>query len=319
MKKTLELGAMDRNRAGWKNLFRTKQRKPLVRKPSESQNQNQHKLVLFKLEESEISVYKPLGDTNEDLVRLLQFQSPSLISQGRFVVYKMHQNGTHYLQCGEVIHPILPNARVIKVNSDTYILPMRNPNRYWKLSLNLGHESADAFEAVIKRICKFQVDEVDFHLASPFNSFVADDSSLSAGCALHHPQPVTSSAPSMKSSLLLNDDSLSLSINSIGRQLEIELDNELNKSGHQESFNNSFKLPLDDDMDDLDDTLVTFERREKPSSRGNKLTNRFSLTFKSIDFDESMAIEEINKFSGDEIKNIIQMEPQGVISRYLFG
>lgn len=299
MKKTQEVKAMERNRTGWKNLFRSKQKK------THSQTHNQNKFILFQLDESEISVYKPLTSSHDDMTSVLKYQSSSLISQGKFIVYKMNQNGTNYLQSGEVIHPILPNAKVIKVNSNTYILPMRNPNRYWKLSLNSGDDSQilTSFESVIERICKFQVDNIDFQLTSPFNSFIEGDSLL-----IH--QPLPSSITSMKSSLLLNADSISLSIDSIGKQLETELDDELNKN-KIENF--------DDDMDDLNDTLVTFERKSRSQNVGNKLTNRFSLTFKSIDYDEPMAIDEINKYSGNEIKNIIQMEPNGGFSTYLFS
>lgn len=316
MTKTEEIKAMERNRTGWKNLFRTKQRKPQQRV------HNQNKFVLFQLNESEISVYKPLIGTHDDMISVLKYQSSSLISQGKFKVYKMDQNGTNYFQCGEVIHPILPNAKVIKVNPDTYILPMRNPNRYWKLSLNSSDDPqlSIKFESVIDRICKYQINQIDFQLTSPFNSFI-DDESLH----IHQPIPINCSIPSMKSSLLLNDDLISLSINSIGKQLEIDLDDELNKNNIMIIDNNKNENNINDndnyhdDMDDLDDTLITFERKGNPQSRGNKLTNRFSLTFKSIDYDEPMAIDDINKFSEDEIKNIIQMEPTSGFSKYLFG
>lgn len=361
-----EEASLDRNRAGWKGIFRTKQKRasitltqpPAQRKPHDHANRHKQEIpttqrILYQINEAEISVYKPIKPAHaydsEDMISSLKYHSSSLITQGKFKIYKMNHSETTYFQCGDVIHPILPNLKVIKINDNTYILPMSNPKRYWKLSLNVLKN--DDFDQVIDNICQFKLNPIDFDLVSPFNSFLVDDDedtqeeaaqraqgddndnlSYTYTPIIHHPVPIASSINSMKSSLLLND-TMSLSINSIGKELEMDLDEDIDESfnlneKHIGKAVDNYRNDDSDDndsMNDLNDTLISL----KPKKSINQIQNvskRFSLTFKSIPIisDESEDVpnyidnSKIVALTNNDIKKIIESDNEKSTQWWIF-
>lgn len=196
--------------------------------------------TLFRLHESEISVYKSAkdpGDTSaaamgSSIHHIIKNSKSSLIAQGKFQIYQMN-SALNYLNCGPLTHPILPSCTIIKISTNTYIIPIKNPVRYWRLMLNTDDESIlHKFESTIQPISNFKVELlVDFTLSSPFCTIIdtstahtssssvtlksflhvdSEDESPNTGntidaLTLHHPIPIrpnSASTTSMKSSIL---------------------------------------------------------------------------------------------------------------------
>lgn len=208
-------------------------------RPSQGKKKGNRKTI-FRLHESEMSVYKSAKDpgdapaiaTGSSIHHIIKNSKPSLIAQGKFQIYQMN-SALNYLSCGPLTHPILPSCTIIKINTNTYIIPIKNPVRYWRLTLNTDDESIlHKFESTVQPISKFKVDLlVDFTLSSPFCTIIdtstahtssssvtlksflhvdsEDDSPKTENAidalTLHHPIPVrpnSASTTSLKSSIL---------------------------------------------------------------------------------------------------------------------
>lgn len=216
--------------------------------PSSHRKKKDNRKILFDLHESEISVYKALRDTSSESLNtidssihyIIKNSKPSLIAQGKFQIYQMSST-LNYLSCGSLTHPILPSCTFVKVNINTYIIPIKNPTRYWRLTLNTEDDRIiKKFESTVRPISRFKTDILmDFTLDSPFctiidtfNTFTTSSSSsvtlksflhvdsddelndhvlpakignAAESLPLHHPIPVrpnSASTTSVKSSIL---------------------------------------------------------------------------------------------------------------------
>lgn len=143
------------------------------------------KTVLFTLAESEIAVYKAATDVPFDgsssIHSVIKKNKSSLIAQGKLEIYQINSIFT-YLMCGSVIHPILPSCQMIKINSNTFIIPIKNPLRYWRLTLNTENEEVvSAFQEVVQSMAKLEMDLLtDYTLSSPFCTLLDNTNITSA-------------------------------------------------------------------------------------------------------------------------------------------
>ncbi|GMM29316.1 hypothetical protein DAMA08_020320 [Martiniozyma asiatica (nom. inval.)] len=179
-------------RSSFKRLFKIKrvqeeasnenvqESRPLARSPYE----DEHKHILFQLAEADISVYKPIvhdrqlnsTSSTEDIHEIIKSQSARLVTQGKFHIYEMTTSKTKYMVCGDLVHPIFKSVHFIKINPSCYILPMSNPIRYWRIMLNTADMNIlSQFELVLKDICHFKIDELNFTLDSPFTTMIEDE------------------------------------------------------------------------------------------------------------------------------------------------
>lgn len=167
-----------------------------------SNKKKDNKKILFELQESEIAVYKSVKDiansslssstssnslnsiyssdsttlTNSSSIHhIIKNKPSSVISQGKFQIYQIN-NTLNYLSCGSLTHPILRSSQIIKINVNTFIIPIKNqiPNKYWRLTLNTNDENIlSNFITIIKPISKFSVDlMIDYTLHSPFCTLI---------------------------------------------------------------------------------------------------------------------------------------------------
>ena len=61
----------------------------------------------------------------------------SLLAHGIFEIFQLHQGDVTYLSCGNnFIYPLLPKIKVFRINSNQFLLPLVNPERYWKIFIN---------------------------------------------------------------------------------------------------------------------------------------------------------------------------------------
>jgi hypothetical protein len=136
------------------------------------------KRILFSLTESELAVYKLDSSSNNlssnlNIQEIIKNNKSSLLSQGKFEIYQINSI-LNYFICGSLTHPILPSCQFIKINLNTYIVPIKNPVRYWRLTLNSeDDEIIENFESLIRSIANFKIDLlIDFTLTSPFCTLV---------------------------------------------------------------------------------------------------------------------------------------------------
>lgn len=200
------------------------------------------RVILFSHTESNVSQYK-LDYDESDLHVILRNHKPSVISQGKFQIYTINMI-FNYFTSGSLTHPILPSSQFIKINSNTYIIPIRNRRRYWKLSLNTEDNTIiEEFEKVLDSIAKLKINMVvDFPLPSPFTSFINPSdcpnitnknnilTSNSDSLILYHPVPVrpqTSSTVSINTNSLDNTNADISSLNTTYSDIDkIEIDND---------------------------------------------------------------------------------------------
>ena len=61
----------------------------------------------------------------------------ALLAHGIFEIFQLHQGDVTYLSCGNnFIYPLLPKIKVFRINSNQFLLPLVNPERYWKIFIN---------------------------------------------------------------------------------------------------------------------------------------------------------------------------------------
>lgn len=280
-----------------RKLLRSKSKKKGHTKATNTNNTSTHshpvtsdytsKITLFAFQESEISQYK--GETDvSDLHVILQSIQPSVMTQGKFKIYSINSI-FNYFNCGSLTHPLLPSSKFIKIDSNTYIIPIKNPIRYWKLSLNTTDQRVIGdFEQTVKAIAKLETNMIsDFTLTSPFTTFIENTTDTSKSpiiatesLTLHHPTPLrppTSSTISLTSNSLLNNID------------DFSVDTTYSDLDKLENCHDDISITEENPDDDLDDFL-----------NADVATTADSLSL-DIDFDISLT-DSLNETNETEIK-----------------
>lgn len=276
--------------------------------PSQT-NEETSKMTLFFFPESEISQYK-LDSDELDLHIILQKFKPSVLTQGKFKVYSIN-SAFNYFNCGSLTHPVLAFSKFIKITPNTYIIPIKNPVRYWKLSLNTEDEAIiNDFENVLRKIAKLSSNMVsDFTLSSPFTTFIGSDSittvsdpsspTLNNSLILHHPVPVrphTSSTISIRSNSVINIDDSSLSTTysnaeKINYFLNVSVSDDLTLANVVENPDHDLDHDLNGNCDLKEEVINTDD-------------DAFTI---DIDF-EILLNEDLDNELDDDLSNDVQLE-----------
>ncbi|CAI5760137.1 unnamed protein product [Candida verbasci] len=84
------------------------------------------KVTLFKYKSSKIL---KLSNSNNS--------TGSLLAHGEFEIFQLHKGDVTYLSCGsQFIYPLLPKIKIFRINFNQFLLPLVNPERYWKIFIN---------------------------------------------------------------------------------------------------------------------------------------------------------------------------------------
>lgn len=63
--------------------------------------------------------------------------SGRLLGHGAIEIFQLHDCDVTYLSCGSsLVYPLLPKLKILRIAFDTFILPLVNPERYWKILIN---------------------------------------------------------------------------------------------------------------------------------------------------------------------------------------
>lgn len=101
--------------------------------PSEKKTHVDEKAELFKHKSSKILVFDELAAKKDDEPT----SSGRLLAHGDFEVFQLHNGDVTYLSCGpSFIYPLLPKLKVLRVEFNQFVLPLVNPERYWKIFIN---------------------------------------------------------------------------------------------------------------------------------------------------------------------------------------
>lgn len=116
-------------------------------------NQNiEDKVSLFKCSAARIVVFhEQLVDSGSSS------SSGTLLGHGEFEIFQLHNGDVTYLSCGpSFVYPLLPKLKMLRVDKNHFILPLLNPQRYWKIHID-SHETCTLgqLELVLKKIVKY--------------------------------------------------------------------------------------------------------------------------------------------------------------------
>ena len=80
-------------------------------------------------------------------------KSGSLLAHGEIEIFQLHNGDVTYLSCGGklFIYPLLPKIKVLRISFNQFLLPLLNPERYWKIYVDCEDVSTlDCLEGVLK-------------------------------------------------------------------------------------------------------------------------------------------------------------------------
>lgn len=110
------------------------------------------KATLFKFESSKVLVFHDQLSTNE------QKGGGRLLGHGEFEIFQLHNGDVTYLSCGSsFVYPLLPKLKILRINFNQFILPLVNPERYWKIFINTENvQIINSLEKSLKRLVQYR-------------------------------------------------------------------------------------------------------------------------------------------------------------------
>ncbi|KAF3988087.1 hypothetical protein FT663_02658 [Candidozyma haemuli var. vulneris] len=117
-----------------------------------SQQNLQGKASLFRYQAARILVYH---EQIQDPVS--QSSSGTLLGHGELEIFQLHNGDVTYLACGRsFVYPLLPKLKILRISLNQFILPLSNPERYWKI--NIDTEDVDVIkelERILQKVVKY--------------------------------------------------------------------------------------------------------------------------------------------------------------------
>lgn len=114
----------------------------------------------------------------------------SLLAHGVFEVFQLHRGDVTFLSCGSTfVYPLLSKTKILRINSNQFMLPLTKPERYWKISLHCDDfEVINSLVNVLQKNVQFislyeqeelkeelNIDSVPKELQSPRNQYILND------------------------------------------------------------------------------------------------------------------------------------------------
>ncbi|EGW30078.1 uncharacterized protein SPAPADRAFT_52913 [Spathaspora passalidarum NRRL Y-27907] len=108
-----------------------------------------HKLTLFK--------YKT-GTIIQFLDQIKHNSSGTLLAQGEIEIFQLHNGDVTYLSCGKsFIYPLLPKIKILRASFNQFIIPLVNPERYWRLSVTTEETNVvDLLETTFEKYAQYR-------------------------------------------------------------------------------------------------------------------------------------------------------------------
>lgn len=119
-----------------------------------AQQNMEGKASLFKYESSKISVFHEQLSDDASAVD----SSGRLLSNGEFEIFQLHNGDVTYLSCGRsFVYPLLPKLKLLRIGFNQFILPLVNPERYWKIYINTEDEEIiQRLENTLKSVVQYR-------------------------------------------------------------------------------------------------------------------------------------------------------------------
>lgn len=111
------------------------------------------KISLFRCKSSKILVFDEDIDGKEDLNT-----SGRLLGHGQFEVFQLHNGDVTYLSCGQTfIYPLLPKLKILRIAFNQFILPLVNPERYWKIFITTEDPGViENLERTLEKVVRYR-------------------------------------------------------------------------------------------------------------------------------------------------------------------
>ncbi|KAG7826137.1 hypothetical protein KL909_000189 [Ogataea angusta] len=268
--------------------------------------------TLFSYPSAKITLYE-VSRINESAADEFQLgRSGNILGHGQFEIYQIQNKSITYFSCGSVVYPIMPRLRVLKISASSFVVPLYNPERYWKITLFTQDAATIAqLDSVFRGICQF---------CTMCDSQDAEETAEQPG---EEPgeEPVEDGVPSASLSPSHSLSSLNSTIACFNLSKDIETSEAdflkhptpiklKSVSSSLDSILDRFQLDSDEeDRDDKIDKATTDENEStvnsstmmsfEGDSKARTLNKRYSLTFKecdvsisSLDFDMGFLKEE---------------------------
>ncbi|VUG19006.1 DEBR0S4_08108g1_1 [Brettanomyces bruxellensis] len=117
-----------------------------------SRTKEKERVVLFSCKKARITAYNIDGCNSH-----IKSTQGSLLAQGEFQIYELGANRTTYFICGQVVHPVMKCLKIFRAGPKTFVLPLYNPERYWKIDLETANSNELAIlECVLRCVCEYK-------------------------------------------------------------------------------------------------------------------------------------------------------------------
>lgn len=162
------------------------------------------KVTLFKCPSARIVVFhEQLEDAAASAL------SGTLLGHGDFEIFQLHNGDVTYLACGRsFVYPLLPKLKLLRTDRNHFVLPLVNPQRYWKIQI----DSKDALvlgdlESVLKKVVNYTNLSIPEQTAIPSPTAASEDST---GHKLSHFTPLFQDIPELPPSAPVSPSNLNL-------------------------------------------------------------------------------------------------------------
>lgn len=82
--------------------------------------------------------------------------SGTLLAHGEFEIFQLHNGDVTYLACGRsFVYPLLPRLKMLRTSQQDFILPLVNPERYWKIQVDCSAAMLTQLEEVLKSVVSY--------------------------------------------------------------------------------------------------------------------------------------------------------------------
>ncbi|ABN65023.2 Phosphatidylinositol-4-phosphate 5-kinase and related FYVE finger-containing proteins Signal transduction mechanisms [Scheffersomyces stipitis CBS 6054] len=111
------------------------------------------KVTLFKYKSSKIIVVDEQHNESNS-----NSSSGRLLGHGEFEVFQLHNGDVTYLSCGpSFIYPLFSKQKLLRIGFNQFILPLVNPERYWKIFINSDEPNViEVLESSFERVVKYR-------------------------------------------------------------------------------------------------------------------------------------------------------------------
>ena len=117
-----------------------------------SRTKEKERVVLFSCKKARITAYNIDGCNSH-----VKSTQGSLLAQGEFQIYELGASRTTYFICGQVVHPVMKCLKIFRAGPKTFVLPLYNPERYWKIDLETANSNELAIlECVLRCVCEYK-------------------------------------------------------------------------------------------------------------------------------------------------------------------